>query len=216
MQSIVRPHLPSELAQLDNLRKALRRDESLSSFIASNQDLSAAKAKTLIITEARLEKVNASEANFEKLGLSDVALLRCDLTATNCAESSWRRVKLQNMRCSGLKLQTSTLKDVVFEDCKLDLSNFRFSKLKNVQFKDCVLDEADFYKTELENVQFLCCSLNKAEFSAAKCKDVDLRTSDLAGISGVEGLAGATIDSVQLIAIAQTLAHYFKIQVSDE
>jgi uncharacterized protein YjbI with pentapeptide repeats len=216
MQSLASPQLPSELTVLSDLHAALKCDESLSGFVATNQDLYGAKAKALSIAEAKLEKVNTSEANFERLSLSDVVFVLCNLTATNCAEASWRRVQLSNTRCSGLKIQTSTLKDVVFRDCKLDLSNFRFSRLKNVQFKNCVLDEADFYSSELENVQFQGCSLNKAEFSAAKCRFVDLRTSEIAGILGIEGLAGATIDSVQLIAISQLLAQSFKINISDE
>ena len=216
MQVLALPQLPTDLVTFDDLSVALARDESLTGFTAVNQDLSKFRVKALSITEARLEKIVAIEADFEKVSLSDVVFLHCNLTAANCAEASWRRVQLNSMRCSGLKLQTSTLKDVVFEDCKLDLSNFRFSKLKIIRFKDCVLDEADFYSAELENVQFQGCSLSKAEFSAAKCKAVDLRTSEITEVLGVEGLAGATIDSVQLIAISQCLAQAFKINVSNE
>jgi uncharacterized protein YjbI with pentapeptide repeats len=214
--NVAQPQLPSELTALTNLRQALSRDESLSVFTAVNQDVRAITARAVSIIDAKLEKLEASEANFEKLALTDVLLMRSSVSAANCAESSWRRVKLSNMRASGLKLQASTLRDVTFEGCKLDLSNFRFSKLKNVLFKDCVLDEADFYNAELNNVWFQNCSLQKAEFSAAKCKAVDLRGSEISSLLGVEGLAGATIDSAQLVAISQLLAQSFKIHVSDK
>jgi hypothetical protein len=83
-------------------------------------------------------------------------------------------------------------------------------------FKGCILDETDFYSAELENVSFQNCSLYKTEFSSAKCKMVDLRSSEIANILGIEGLAGTIIDSVQLVAISQTLAQSLKIRVSDD
>lgn len=215
LKGIIKPKIPPKLVRLDNLQAALRHDDSLSGFSVSNQAIAKAKTKALTITESKLEKITASEANFEKLGLSDVLFERCDLTATNCAESSWRRVYFKNMRCSGLKLQTSMLKDVLFEDCKLDLSNFRFTKMKNVLFIDCVLDEADFYSAELDNVQFQSCSLFKTEFSAAKCKSVDLRTSEIADVLGIEGLKGATIDGVQLISLAPLLASQLGLKIKN-
>jgi uncharacterized protein YjbI with pentapeptide repeats len=209
------PQLPPGLTQLADLRTALKRDESLSGFVVNDQDLSGIKVKAVNMSEAKLSKVNFAGADLEKLGLIDVVLAQGDMTTAGCVEASWRRIRLSNMRCSGLKLQTSTLRDVTFEDCKLDLANFRFTKLKNVVFKDCVLDEADFYNAGLEKVQFLNCSMSQTEFSSATCQAVDLRTSDITAISGINGLAGTTIDSVQLVAISHALAASFKIRVSD-
>ena len=216
MQPFSQPHLPDSLTLMGNLKKALSQDEKLWGFKATNQDLSRTRVIAANISDARLVKINFSEANLEKFGIMDVVFSRCDLTATNCAEASWHRVKISGSRLSGLKLQTSSLRDVIFDTCKLDLANFRFSKLKNVLFKNCVLDEADFYNTELENVQFQYCSLIKTEFSSAKCKKLDLRTSDISSILGIESLAGAIIDSMQLIALAPMLAQSFKIKIEDD
>jgi uncharacterized protein YjbI with pentapeptide repeats len=216
MRAITSPQLPRDLTVLSDLLKAAREDEALSGFTAVSQDLSAANIYALAISEAQLDKVTAMQADFEKIGLSDVILTHADWTATNCAEASWRRVHLDNIRGSGLKLQTSTQRDVVFDTCKLNLSNFRFAKMRDVLFKDCILDEADFYGATLESVRFQHCSLQKVTFSTVKCKHVDLRTSDLFDISGVDSLRGATIDSVQLIALAQTFAAQLGLRVSDE
>ena len=79
-----------------------------------------------------------------------------------------------------------------------------------------MMDEADFYNAELENVLFQNCSLDKAEFSAVKCKNVDLRTSEISNVLGVEGLAGTIIDYTQLINLSPLLASKFNITVSDE
>jgi uncharacterized protein YjbI with pentapeptide repeats len=216
MKAIIPPRLPRDLRTVDDLLGLLNADGSTSGFIAIRQQLPGVHVKAAGIAEAKLEKLIATEAGLERIGLSDAVMTHSDLTAANCAEASWQRVRLTNTRCSGLKLHMSVLKDVIFEDCKLDLSNFRFSKLRGVSFKNCILDEADFYNAEIENVSFQNCSLQKAEFSAAKCKNVDLRTSDIANVRGIEGLAGATIDSVQLMTLSHTLAAYLKLDVNDE
>jgi len=58
--------------------------------------------------------------------------------------------------------------------------------------------------------------MNKTEFSGSKLKQTDFRTSDITNISSISSLAGATIDSVQLIALAPMLANELKIQVEDK
>ncbi|HEY5137829.1 MAG TPA: pentapeptide repeat-containing protein, partial [Methylococcales bacterium] len=100
--------------------------------------------------------------------------------------------------------------------CKLDLANFRFSKLTNVIFKDCTLEEADFYMAELRDVAFQNCVFEKTEFSGSKLRQVDFRTSDVLGVQGIGSLAGAIIDSSQLITLAPLLASALKIQVKDD
>lgn len=216
MSSVAAPQLPAQLDALDDLQQALRHNESVSGVAVQGSDLAGIKIKSLTITDAKLSKISAVEADLEKLELLDVHVQHSELTAANCADASWCRVQLKNMRCSGLKLQTSTLKDVAFEDCKLDLVNFRFAKLKNVTFKNCSLNESDFYMARLENVQFQYCTFNKCQFSGATLKNVDLRTSDLTDLSGVSGLAGATIDHVQLIALAPLLASENRIAVREQ
>jgi uncharacterized protein YjbI with pentapeptide repeats len=107
------------------------------------------------------------------------------------------------------------LEDATFENCKLDLANFRFTKFKNVRFVDCILDKADFYQSELKSVVFERCTLNETEFSQAKFDKADFRTSDIAGIKGVESMKGAIISSAQLIYIAPLLVAQLGIIVED-
>ncbi len=140
----------------------------------------------------------------------------CVLTTTSCGESSWHRVSVDNSRCTGLGLQTSTLQDVVFTDCKLNLVNFRFAKLKNVVFEGCDLSEADFYCSELTNVRFDGCALDGVEFSGSKLKRVDLRCSDVSSLRSANSLTGAIIDSTQLIILAPLLAAEAGIEIDDE
>jgi uncharacterized protein YjbI with pentapeptide repeats len=213
--TIAAARLPKDLPVVEHLKQLIMSDETLLTATIRNEDISQLIAKSFSAAELRLEKVNATQAKLEKTSFSDVELVNCDLIATGFPEASWRRVVIKNSRCSGLQLQTGTLKDITFSGCKLNLANFRFSKLSNVCFQDCVLDEADFYAAQLQNVAFVNCNLNKTEFSGAKLRRVDFRTSDILAVLGIGSLAGAIIDSAQLIALAPLLASVLKIEVRD-
>lgn len=210
------PLLPNNLTPIKDLLAALKSDESLFGLSSKNQEIISQALPAAHIAESSFEKLIATGADLEKLALEDVIIARSDLTAVSASESSWRRIKITETRCSGIKLQNSTLKDLTIDGCKLDISNFRYSKLKNVTFIDCSLDEADFYMANLENVRFENCTFKQAEFSGATCKAVDFRTSDITLIRGLDSLAHATISSEQLMAIAPALASRFQIIVSDE
>lgn len=164
-------------------------------------------AENMSIDESVLERVQCVQAKLEKLGLSDVKLQGCDLSAAKCADGSWLRVHVKGGRLTGIDLSNTTLKDVTFEDCKLDLANFRASKLTRVQFIGCHLQETDFQMATLTNVAFTSSELSKVAFSRAVLKQVDARTSQLFDIRGWDSLKGLTLDTSQLMAIAPELAN---------
>ncbi|HEX8182804.1 MAG TPA: pentapeptide repeat-containing protein [Candidatus Saccharimonadales bacterium] len=213
---IALPQLPKDLPDAADLQKLLKSDETIASVSLSHENVSNANIRGVQAEEIRLAHIDATQAVLERMVLSDCEILACDLIATQMAEAAWRRVLVQGSRCCGIQLQSSSLKDVTFIDCKLNLANFRFCKLTNVRFQNCVLEEADFYAAEMTDVVFEHCKLDKTAFSSAKLKRVDFRTSDITGVRNIQGLAGATIDSTQLMAIAPLLATELKIVVKDD
>lgn len=173
------------------------------------------RAENMSIDESILERVQFVQAQLEKLGLSDVLLQGCDLSAAKCADGSWLRVHVKGGRLTGIDLSSTTLKDIIFEDCKLDLANFRASKLTRVQFIGCHLQETDFQMATLTNVAFSSSELKKVAFSRANLKHVDARTSQLFDIRGWDSLKGLTLDASQLVAIAPELANELGLLIED-
>jgi uncharacterized protein YjbI with pentapeptide repeats len=199
---------PAELSQLVA-------EVSLEQVVLLSVDGSGLQARSVSLDESLLEKVTLLEARLEKLGLRDTELHACNLSAARCSESSFVRVRVTGTRMAGIDLSRSTLQDVVFENCKLDMANFRYAKLTRVRFIDCTLDEADFQTAELTDVAFQSCRLEKVEFSQVKIKRADVRTSGLQDIRGWQSLRGLTIDPVQLVTIAPQLAHELGIVVEE-
>jgi uncharacterized protein YjbI with pentapeptide repeats len=203
---LILPKIPPA-ASLDIAEvRQLATEASLTSVRLVGTDASGLRAPNMSIEEAVLEKASLLEARLEKLGLMDVELKACDLSAARCSESSFMRVRIVGGRMTGVDLNQGTLTDVVFEDCKLDMANFRAAKLTRVRFVDCSLVEADFQMAELTDVEFQNCHLEKVEFHQCKLKNVDARTSQLLDIRGWQSLKGLTIDPIQATVIAPQLA----------
>ncbi len=207
------PQLPTVLEPGD--ASLLEREGSLESLQMESVDATDLQATHMSWDEVRLERMVLTSARLEHLAANDVQLKDCDLTAANCSDSSWLRALIQGGRMSGWDANKSLLKDVEFRGCKLDVANFRFAKLERVGFVDCVLTEADFLGAELRHVSFKACILEKVQFGQAKLSDVDLRTSQLAGIRGWSSMKGAIIDDVQLMAAAPYLANEIGLVVKD-
>lgn len=196
--------------------KRLIPEASLEQISLTGADASGLQAKSLGIDEATLEKVLLIEARLEKFSLSDGELKACDLSAARCSESSLIRVHTIGGRMTGVDFSRSTIKDVIFEDCKLDMANFRFSKLTRVQFINCHLTETDFQAAELTDVEFQISHLEKVDFGQCKIKNVDARSSDLIDIRGWQYLRGLKIDSTQLVMVAPQLAAGLGIKIEDD
>jgi uncharacterized protein YjbI with pentapeptide repeats len=107
------------------------------------------------------------------------------------------------------------MRRVTFRDCKLDSVNFRSGTFSDVRFENCLLRDTQFGGATLLRVSFGGCTLIRADFARVSCTDVDLRGAALGITAGYESLRGATIDSVQLVALAPLLAGHLGITVAD-
>jgi uncharacterized protein YjbI with pentapeptide repeats len=152
----------------------------------------------------------------DRLTLMDARLQNCDL-----ANAVWRgaaidRAELIGCRVTGLDVAEMTASSVVFRDCAVSLASFRFATLKRATFEGCTLTESDFQDATLVDTVFRRCDLRGAVFYGATVGGADFRGSTLDDLKIRAGdLAGAVIDSVQLVTLARTLASLAGIVVRD-
>jgi uncharacterized protein YjbI with pentapeptide repeats len=168
------------------------------------------------IMRSRLDRVGLTGARLRSLTLTDVLAPGLEASGADLSGAVLRRVAFTGARLGGLQLVEAAAEDVLFRDCRLELTTFRGAKLRNVRFEGCILDEADFLGANLQAVRFDGCRLRRADFTSATLARVDLRGSDLDPVGDVAGLRGATIDSIQLAGLAPQLAHAAGIKVEDD
>lgn len=213
--NVAPPQIPEDSQQKHGVIKTIKQGQDIEGSAITDEDLTKLSVKSLAMHQSILKKVNLSSANLEKLDLVNDRLIDCDSIATNFDEASWKKIEVSTSRLSGVILTRGKLEDIVFEGCKLDLANFRYSKLKRVIFTDCHLVGADFYHTDMHQVEFNDCNLKEVDFSQSKLKSVDMRTSDISEVKDAENLQGVTITPSQLILIAPMLAKNLNIKIKD-
>lgn len=158
------------------------------------------------IDQSRLERIELTSCIFKNSSIFDSVFEACLLFGSNLDGARVKRTRFNGGVYSGMIMSGAKLEDVCFEGCKLNLANFRGSTLKRVTFRDCDLSEVDFGGAILSMVTFDKCTMAQTEFNNCTILSADLRASEISNIKGVSGLKGASIDSSQLISLAQSMA----------
>ncbi|HEX9153513.1 MAG TPA: pentapeptide repeat-containing protein [Candidatus Saccharimonadales bacterium] len=162
----------------------------------------------------KLEQCAITSRTLPAVRIWDSVLVRCDLSANKFFDAGLLRDEFLGCRATGIQLAESTIKDVSFQNCKLNMANFRKCKLERVVFENCILDEADFGAVQLTDVAFVHCEMSKTDFSSSKSVRVDMTLSDIGGIYGVKSLKGVRISREQMLDIAPLLCAEVGLVVS--
>jgi uncharacterized protein YjbI with pentapeptide repeats len=149
-----------------------------------------------------------------KSRFTDVGMVQVRFVATDLAETGWQDTTLTGCALAGVQAFSAALRRVTFRGAKLDSVNFRSAAFTDVAFEDCVLRDVDFGGATLQRVSFAGCTLAEVDFTNVSCTKVDLRGASLGITAGYGSLSGATIDSVQLVALAPYLARHLGLVVA--
>lgn len=213
MQAIAKPLMPRLLPQLEVWGGRVANKIEAEGCAVGDVDFSV--AKRFEAEACRFSATSFAAAKFEKLHISDSVLERVEAAGMQAPDSAWLRVEVTNSRLTGVDLGAGLLEDCVFMNVKLDEAGLRFATLKRVKFESCVLRGLDFSGAKLTDVSFDECELDGTNFDNTICKNVDLRSENLAAIKGVQGLRGATVSSEQLIQLAPLLSAEAGLDVVD-
>jgi len=147
--------------------------------------------------------------------LTDVVSTDRDWAGVRAFRFSARRAGLRRCRLTGAELAEATLRDVTFDECRVDLVGLRHARLERVVFRECRMGECDLYGASLTDVLFERCELRGATLSAARLQRVELRGCDLTGLHGAEALRGARLPWSDVLENAALLATVLGIEIVD-
>jgi uncharacterized protein YjbI with pentapeptide repeats len=182
----------------------------------SDVDLSGGQAAGAELDQCRYTTVNFGNVQMRRAMIRDVEFERCDLANLLARDSSLIRVAVRASRMTGAALLATTVRDVTFRDCRIDLASFAASKFADVTFTNCRLDQANFGDADLSGVQFNGCGLAGAQFSGATLTGARFSGCDLTGIAGVTNLRGAIITTSDALTLARIFAEALEITIEDE
>lgn len=179
------------------------------------QDSSGIDATNVSIMQSKITGTLILGSNFNGSRWRDVLIKSSNFSALRLSSSDMTRVQFEDCKLQGIDFNTAELIDVTFNNCNLDLSNFRSAKLRRVTFDGCTMIDSDFMSSKLSDIVFTNCQIDKVNFINAYIKNVDLSGSRITNIQGISSLRGITIDSTQLFSLAPELAATLGIKVKN-
>jgi uncharacterized protein YjbI with pentapeptide repeats len=178
-------------------------------------DLSGQEADSVEFEQCRFTRASLAGVVLDRSTFTDCLVESSDWANLKATKSGMQRVKLSTVRLTGLHWIDGTLRDVAFQDCRMDLATLRFTSFKDVAFVDCNLSRADFTNADLRGAQFTGCDLSGAQFAQADCAGTRFARCELVGVGSVTSLKGATVSATDLAALSYALAGALDITIEE-
>jgi uncharacterized protein YjbI with pentapeptide repeats len=178
-------------------------------------DLTGRDLTAVTLTDCGIRSATLSEAILRSAQVVDSQVQDGFATTLLASRSAWRGVRLERLRVGSAELFDADLVSVALRASKVDDLNARGARWTDVLLEDCVIATLDLAGARLRRVAFDGCRIGTLELSGTTCTHVDLRTTSIGHVNGLEGLRGATIDTGQLIELAPALARHLGIAVED-
>jgi len=138
--------------------------------------------------KCKFERVNLVECILEKCKFIDCVFTDCLLSACSPTGSSFVDLKFKNSKVTGVDFtKAKSIRDLEFENCVLDYSNFSLLKLSKIKMVNCAAHEADFTEadltegdfsgTDFERSRFFKTILTRANFKGAVNYAIDVKNN---------------------------------------
>jgi len=204
-----------ELAGHELPRDDLVDEAELTGLGYEGADLSGRDVASAVVRRSRFRGCTLGPGTFGRVSLVDCELQGCDLANLQARSSSLTRVAVTGCRLTGLSWAGGWCRDVRWDSCRADLVSFRFTRFLAAAFVECDLRQADFQEADLSGITFTDCDLSGAQFSGATTTGTRFSGCTLIGISGVQSLRGAVVDSRDIVDLGYSLACALGILVEE-
>ncbi|MEU5877491.1 pentapeptide repeat-containing protein [Spirillospora sp. NPDC047279] len=209
------PRLPKTLTSATDADTELAHDGKYLSLEYGQVTVIGNEAEDVEFERCRFDQTRFAGVVVHRAGFADVVFQGCDLANGRLFNSRIFNAAVTNCRMTGLHMPEGGLRDVVFDGCRIDLANLRFTHLRDVVFQDCNLAETDFQQAELHNVRFERCKLVATQFSNVTMNAVRFSGCDLNGVRGVTSFDGAIVASADAMSLLDALTSSLGITIED-
>lgn len=167
------------------------------------------------ILGARLRLTGAEEAVLRAARLSEVEIAAPDVPVLRAPYGQWRDVVVTGGRLGTAEAFDAEWTRVALRGVRLRYLNLRSARISDLLLEDCVIDELDLAGAELTRVALPGTRVGRLEADGVRLEAVDLRGVSLATVVGARSLAGAVVDTAQLMELAPVLAAALGMTVLD-
>ncbi|TXN28129.1 pentapeptide repeat-containing protein [Lacisediminihabitans profunda] len=176
----------------------------------SGRDLAAAS-----FSDCEFLDLSANGCDLRSASFVETRIERLDAPILAAPRSRFRDVVLQGSRIGSAEFYDASWQSVHISNCKLGFVNLRGAELRDVLFTDCTIDELDLGGAAAHRMSFVNTTVTSLDVTRAKLEHVDLRGAELRGLTGIEGLRGATVNPYQVADLATVFARHFGIKIEE-
>jgi uncharacterized protein YjbI with pentapeptide repeats len=210
------PRLARRLTRIAVAEQPVADDQVLLCLDLHGSGWTGIQAEDVEVSQCRFADAQIPGVILPRARLEDVEMTRCDLANVQITDGQVFTTHVANSRLTGLAWIDCGMRDVMFTDCRANLTRFRMSTLRDVTFRDCDLTEASFQAATLNGVVFENCRLTGTQFSQVEIINARFSDCDLSGVRGVDGLRGATVSAADAQSLVWALASAFDIRIEAE
>jgi hypothetical protein len=210
------PRKPTVPASLAVAEQDLEPEAAFRALAFYGHDLSGREAESVEFAQCRFRGADLSGSVLAQLTMTDCLVQTSNWANVRGDGAGLHRVIFDESRMTGFTVTDGKLGDITFDQCRLDLSGWRFTGFDSVRFTGCNLTGADFTNADLRGARFTGCDLTGAQFHHATMDGARFRRCELDGIAGITSWRGAVVHPDDLLALSYTLAGGLGIKVDPE
>jgi len=207
------PVLPAALDPLDVVGLRAQREHEGVELVDcdfSGEHLSGSSLET-----ARVKGCRFADAELRRLRFEQVVFETCDFANTSWFDCDLDEVAFVGCRFVGASITGGRLSAVLLRDCLAQMAKLSHLGRPHALLQGCDLRGALLMESDLSETRFADCDLGGLELFNAGLVGTDLRGNELDDLKGVACLRGATIDALQLLALAPALATHVGLVVQE-
>ena len=165
--------------------------------------------------ECQLADCRMDETKLTGIHVVDSTWVRIAASGLAAPHSSWRDSVIRDSRFGLLDLSSSTLLRLMITDCKIDFLNLRGSTIREVVLTRVKLGEMSVSDASGTRLTLTDCATETVEFHNSRVTTVDLSTSTVTRIDGLDSLRGVILSLNQVLDMAPAMVRHLGAKIAE-
>lgn len=176
-------------------------------------DLSGQEATSSRFLDCALTRCTLDDVRLVDAHLIETTITEARGVTLEVADATWRDVTLTGCRLGVVRAHGGRLTRVTIRGGKIDYLNLRDARVDDLRLVDTTIGDLDLVGAQATRLLVESSRIDRLDVTRARLTAADIRGADLRAIDGLAGLAGTTISTDQLLALAPLLAAHLRIAV---
>lgn len=178
-------------------------------------DLTGVKAGDVRMLECEVADCRMDEARLTGIRVVDSTWVRVAASGLAMSHANWRDAEIKDSRFGLLDLSASSLLRMTITDTKVDYLNVRGSTINEVVLTRVRIGEVSLTDAVGTSLKFVDCTVGTVELHNSRVTTVDLSSSSLEKIDGLDSLRGVVLNLEQVLDLAPALVTHLGARIAD-